>query len=35
MKEAVLAINKNYGHWDIYDAENAPVADGCTDCGAH
>jgi hypothetical protein len=35
LSDAIDAINKNYGHWDIFDAENPPQADGCTDCSAH
>ena len=35
LEDAISAINGNYGHWDIFDAENPPEANGCTDCSAH
>ncbi|WP_372654821.1 hypothetical protein [Halobacteriovorax sp.] len=35
IEEAITDINKRYGHWMIFDAENPPEADGCSSCSAH
>ena len=35
LADAILDINKRYGHWAIFDAENPPEADGCSTCSAH
>jgi hypothetical protein len=32
---ALEDINKRYGHWKIFDAENPPEEDGCSSCSAH
>lgn len=29
---AVACLNERYGHWEFFDAENPPQADGCSSC---
>ncbi|ATH07281.1 hypothetical protein BIY24_04820 [Halobacteriovorax marinus] len=35
LEDALSDINKRYGHWSIFDAENPPESDGCSSCSAH
>ena len=35
LDEALSLLNEKYGHWDLKDALNAGLGDGCSSCAAH